>query len=142
MEAPLMAVLQYRGVQISYSDIGAGTPLFVIQTGGLNSTRNFFVRDSPFDPTEAFSSTYRCITVDLRNARDGSSSGPVEVDRASDSYADDHLTLLDQLGIDKFLVIGFCIGAPLIWNLVKRAPDRVAAAVFAQPSGYNPEWPN
>jgi pimeloyl-ACP methyl ester carboxylesterase len=29
----------------------------------------------------------------------------------------------------------------LIWNLLKRAPDRVAAAVLAQPSGWRPEMP-
>jgi len=36
-------------------------------------------------------------------------------------------------------VLGFCIGGPLIWNLLRRAPDRVIAAVLAQPSGSRPE---
>jgi hypothetical protein len=35
--------------------------------------------------------------------------------------------------------MGFCIGGPLIWNLIKRAPNRVVAAVLAQPSGSRPE---
>jgi pimeloyl-ACP methyl ester carboxylesterase len=43
------------------------------------------------------------------------------------------------LGIDKFMVMGFCIGGPFIWNLLKRAPDRVVAAVLAQPVGWRPE---
>ena len=43
---------------------------------------------------------------------------------------------MDHLGIDKFMVMGFCIGGPFIWNLLKRAPDRVVAAVLAQPSGF------
>jgi len=43
------------------------------------------------------------------------------------------------LGIDKFVVLGFCIGGPMIWNLLKRAPDRIVAAVLAQPSGSRPE---
>ena len=30
---------------------------------------------------------------------------------------------------------------PFIWNLLKRAGDRVVAAVPAQPSGYRPEMP-
>jgi dienelactone hydrolase len=38
--------------------------------------------------------------------------------------------------------MGFCIGGPFIWNLLRRAPDRVVAAVLAQPSGYRPEMPN
>jgi pimeloyl-ACP methyl ester carboxylesterase len=37
------------------------------------------------------------------------------------------------------MVLGFCIGGPFIWNLLKRAPNRVVAAVLAQPSGSRPE---
>jgi hypothetical protein len=40
------------------------------------------------------------------------------------------------------MVLGFCIGGPFIWNLLKRAPDRVVAAVPAQPVGFRPEMPN
>jgi len=39
------------------------------------------------------------------------------------------------------MVMGFCIGGPFIWNLLKRAPNRVVAAVLAQPSGWRPEMP-
>jgi pimeloyl-ACP methyl ester carboxylesterase len=49
---------------------------------------------------------------------------------------------MDHLGIDKFLTLGFCIGGPLSWNLIRRAPDRVVASVLAQPSGYRPEKPD
>ncbi len=66
-------------------------------------------------------------------------SGFVEVDRPWDCYADDQLGLIDHLGIDKFMVMGFCIGGPFIWSLLKRAPNRVAAAVLAQPVGWRPE---
>jgi len=48
---------------------------------------------------------------------------------------------MDHLGIDKFMVLGFCIGGPFIWNLLKRAPGRVVAAVPAQPVGFRPEMP-
>ncbi|HZR25373.1 MAG TPA: alpha/beta fold hydrolase [Vicinamibacterales bacterium] len=79
------------------------------------------------------------MAADLRNAPSGQSTGPVEVDRPWDSYADDQLGLLDHLGIDKFAVMGFCIGGPFIWNLLKRAPTRIVAAVLAQPVGWRPE---
>jgi pimeloyl-ACP methyl ester carboxylesterase len=49
---------------------------------------------------------------------------------------------MDHLGVDKFMVMGFCIGGPFIWNLLKRAPNRVVAAVLAQPSGSRPEARN
>jgi pimeloyl-ACP methyl ester carboxylesterase len=96
---------------------------------------------APFNPIEEFKAEYRCITADLRNANPGQSSGPLEVDRPWDSYTDDHLGLMDHLGIDKFMVLGFCIGGPFIWNLLKRAPDRIIAAVPAQPVGFRPEKP-
>ena len=65
---------------------------------------------------DEFKGEYRCITADLRNAPAGQSTGPVEVDRPWDAYADDQLGLMDHLGIDKFVVMGFCIGGPFIWN--------------------------
>ena len=73
--------------------------------------------------------------MDLRNGPSGQSSGPLESDRPWDAFADDQLGLMEQLGIKRFMVLGFCIGGPFIWNLLKRAPDRIVAAVLAQPSG-------
>jgi hypothetical protein len=35
--------------------------------------------------------------------------------------------------------MGFCIGGPFIGGLLKRAPNRVAAAVISQPVGWRPE---
>jgi pimeloyl-ACP methyl ester carboxylesterase len=127
-------------VRIAYQDIGSGFPLLLIAGGGLNS-RMAGLATSPFDPIEEFKGEYRCIASDLRNANGGQSSGPLEVDRPWDSYTDDHLGLMDHLRIDKFMVLGFCIGGPFIWNLLKRAPDRVVAAVPAQPVGFRPEMP-
>src|SRR5947207_13665306 len=96
---------------------------------------------SPFNPIEEFKGEYRCIYADLCNANAGQSSGPLELDRPWDSHTDDQLALMDHLSIDKFMVMGFCIGGPFIWNLLKRAPDRVVAAVPAQPVGFRPEMP-
>jgi pimeloyl-ACP methyl ester carboxylesterase len=128
-------------VRIAYQEAGSGFPLLLIAGGGLNS-KMAGLATSPFDPIAEFKGEYRCIASDLRNANGGQSSGPLEIDRPWDSYTDDHLGLMDHLGIDKFMVLGFCIGGPFIWNLLKRAPDRVVAAVPAQPSGFRPEMPN
>ena len=127
-------------VRIRYAEAGSGFPLLLIAGGGLNSVMAG-LQTSPFNPIEEFKGEYRCIFADLRNANPGQSSGPIEIDRPWDSYSDDHLGLMDHLGIDKFMVLGFCIGGPFIWNLIKRAPDRVIAAVPAQPVGFRPEMP-
>lgn len=127
-------------VRIRYDEAGSGFPLLLIAGGGLNSVMAGLAT-SPFNPIEEFKGEYRCIYADLRNANPGQSSGPLEIDRPWDSYTDDHLGLMDHLGIDKFMVLGFCIGGPFIWNLLKRAPGRVVAAVPAQPVGFRPEMP-
>ena len=128
-------------VRIHFVESGSGYPLLLIPGGGLNSSISFFTGNAPFNPLEEFKSEYRCIAADLRNANTGQSSGPLDIDRPWDSHTDDQLALLDHLGVDKFVVMGFCIGGPFIWNLLKRAPDRIAAAVLAQPVGFRPEMP-
>jgi pimeloyl-ACP methyl ester carboxylesterase len=129
-------------VRISYEETGSGFPLLLIAGGGLNGSTIAGIRGgNPFNTIEAFKGEFRCIYADLRNSA-GQSTGPLEIDRPWDSYTDDHLGLMDHLGIDKFMVLGFCIAGPFIWNLIKRAPDRVVAAVPAQPVGFRPELPN
>jgi pimeloyl-ACP methyl ester carboxylesterase len=135
-----MPLYEKAAVRIHYEEAGSGFPLLIIPGGGLNSTiAGLSASNSPFNPIERFKSEYRCIAADLRNANPGQSSGPLETDRPWDAYTDDHLGLMDHLGIDKFMVLGFCIGGPFIWNLLKRAPGRIVAGVLAQPSGSRPE---
>jgi len=137
-----MPFAEADGVRIHYKDVGQGFPLFLIPGGGLNSAPAFFTSHAAFDPFEEFSGSYRCVAPDLRNARDGLSSGPLEMGNPWDAFTDDHLRLMDHLGIDRCFVLGFCIGGPLIWNLLRRAPSRVVAAVLADPSGVDPARPD
>src|SRR5690242_13491992 len=126
-------------VRIHYEETGSGFPVLFIPGGGLNSNIESLTGFPPFNVMEEFKHEYRCITMDLRNANGGESSGPLEIDRPWDAYADDQLGLMEHLGCKEFMVMGFCIGGPFIWNLLKRAPERIVAAVLAQPSGSRPE---
>ena len=128
-------------VRIHYEEVGSGFPLLVIPGGGLNSTVAGLA-NHPFNPMEEFKGAYRVIAADLRNANGGESSGQLEIDRPWDAYTDDHLGLMDHLGIAECMVLGFCVGAPFIWNLLRRAPERIVAAVLAQPSGCRPDMPD
>jgi pimeloyl-ACP methyl ester carboxylesterase len=138
-EGAAMHFYDRGAVRIRYDEAGSGFPLLLIAGGGLNSTIANLSTTSPFNPIAEFKGEYRCIASDLRNANGGQSTGPLEADRPWDAYTDDHLGLMDHLGVDKFMVMGFCIGGPMIWNLLKRAPGRIVAAVLAQPSGSRPE---
>ena len=129
-------------VRIHYEEVGSGFPLLLIPGGGLNSALSSWQTASPFNPMERYKDDFRCICADLRNANPGQSSGPLEIDRPWDAYTDDQLGLMDHLGIREFLVMGFCIGGPMIHNLIRRAPERVVAAAMMQPSGFRPEIPD
>ena len=134
------AFYEKGAVHIHYEEEGKGFPLLLIAGGGLsNSTIAGLKQGNPFNPIAEFSNEFRCVSMDQRNTVTGSSTGPLEVDRPWDAYTDDQLGLMDHLRIDKFMVLGFCIGGPFIWNLLERAPNRVVAAVLAQPSGSRPE---
>jgi pimeloyl-ACP methyl ester carboxylesterase len=128
-------------VRIHYEETGAGFPLLVIPGGGLNSSLSGW-QSHPFNPMERYQSDFRVIGADLRNATPGQSSGPLEIDRPWDAYTDDQLGLMDHLGIREFMVMGFCIGGPMIHNLIKTAPKRIVAAALMQPSGFRPEQPD
>jgi pimeloyl-ACP methyl ester carboxylesterase len=134
-----MAIFENGPVLIQYEEVGEGYPLLVIPGGGLNATIAKLGGVGSFNPLNEFNDTHRCIALDLRNANGGGSIGPLEIDRPWDAFADDQLALMDHLGIERFLVMGFCIGGPLIWNLIRRAPERVMAAILVHPSGFRPE---
>ena len=128
--------------RIFYEEAGSGFPLMIIPGGGLNSTISSLDSSCPFNPLKTYANDFRCIAADLRNANGGQSAGPLEIDRPWDAYSEDHLGLMDHLGIEKFGVIGFCIGGPMIHNLLRLAPGRIVAAALMQPSGFRPEMPD
>lgn len=128
--------------RIYYEEAGSGFPLLCIPGGGLNGTIAGLDATHPFNPLKELSDEFRVIAFDQRNANGGRSTGPLEPERPWDAFTDDHLGLMDHLGIDRFLLLGFCIGGPMNWNMLRRAGERVVAAVMAQPSGHRASMPD
>ena len=137
-----MPFYERGSTRIYYEEAGSGFPLLIIPGGGLNSSIASLNTSVPFNPMETYKNDFHCIASDLRNANGGQSSGPLEIDRPWDSYSDDQLGLMDHLGIEKFGIIGFCIGGPMIHNLLRLAPERIVAAALMQPSGFRPDMPD
>lgn len=125
----------HRGeVSIYYETRGSGFPLLLFPPGGMSATIGWWER-APFNPVETLSHDYWTITLDQRNA--GRSSGPLDMEDPWGSYARDHLELANHLGIERFLVLGQCIGCSFALSLAQRAPQRVIAAVLEQPVGVD-----
>ena len=84
--------------RIRYQEAGSGFPLFIIYGGGLDSKVTY--ANGPFDAVAEFKGEYRCITMDLRNAEGGESTGPLGPEQPWDMHTADQLGLLDHLGVD------------------------------------------
>lgn len=117
---------------IFYEERGSGFPLLAIAPGGMKSTIDFW-KHAAVDPWESYAGDFRVVAMDQRNA--GRSTGPLDPADPWGSYASDQLGVLDHLGIDRFLVMGCCIGGSFIFKLIELAPERVVAAVLEQPIG-------
>src|ERR1700682_2836764 len=125
-----MTVYERGDVRIHYEEAGSGFRLLIIPGGGLNSTIEG-LKTHPFNPLVEFKDEFRVIAADLRHAKGGQSTGPLEPDRPWDAYTDDHIGLMDHLGIRQFMVLGFCIGGAFILKLLQRGGGRGRAGVLA-----------
>ena len=127
-----MPYFDHADATIYYEEHGQGFPLLLIAPGGMNSTVEMWER-AAINPLPLYGEDFRLIAMDQRNA--GRSTGPLDVADPWGSFARDQLALLDHLGIDRFHVMGCCIGGSYILKLIEQAPTRVVAAVLEQPIG-------
>jgi len=130
-----MPSFEHNGARLYYEEYGQGFPILTFAPAGLASVIKVWSEPSaPINPTTEFSDRFRVIAMDQRNAG-GQSRAPITAQDGWDSYTADHIALLDQLHIDRVHLYGQCIGGSFILNLLKKQPERVAAAVLAQPIG-------
>ncbi|MBM3343255.1 MAG: alpha/beta hydrolase [Betaproteobacteria bacterium] len=130
-----MPTIEKNGATIYYEEHGQGFPILTFAPAGLLSTIKVWdTAMAPVKPVAEWSSNYRVIVMDQRNAG-GRSRATLTAQDGWDSYTADHIAVLDHLKIERCHVFGQCIGGSFIFNLLKKQPQRVAAAVIAQPIG-------
>lgn len=127
-----MPVFSRDDVHIHYLERGEGFPVLLFAPGGMRSAAGFW-KNSPWNPVTELEDGFRVIAMDQRNA--GKSRAPVSAGDGWHTYTEDHVALLDHLGIDRCHVIGGCIGGPYCFGVMQAAPDRVASAVLQQTIG-------
>jgi pimeloyl-ACP methyl ester carboxylesterase len=109
---------------INFTDSGGnGTPVLLIHAFPLHSGQ----WESQI---EALSDRYRFIAPDLMGFGGSDAPGDAAL-YTMDSYADDAAAVLDELGIDKAVLVGLSIGGYIAFAFLRRHNDRVSALVLA-----------
>src|SRR5688572_12888047 len=98
-----MPTLTRGDVSLHYEVHGEGYTLLLFAPGGMRSSIPHWER-SPFHPVKELSGEFRVLAMDQRNA--GGSRGPVTASDGWATYTEDHLALLDALGIERCHVLG------------------------------------
>lgn len=136
-----MAFFEHDGARIHYQIEGnpEGFPVLAIAPGGMRSAAPLW-ETVPWNPRTALADDFRIISMDQRNA--GESTAPITAEDSWETYAQDQIGLLDHLGIDRFGVVGMCIGGAYIMGLIgelnrRGQAERVAAALLLQPIGLD-----
>ena len=130
-----MPTIKNGNATIYYEEHGKGFPILTFAPAGLRSTTAVWNEPmAPMNPVTEWSGSYRVIVMDQRNAG-GQSRAPISAKDNWDTYTSDHIAVLDHLKIDKCHLYGQCIGGSFIGNLIKKQPQRVASAVWAQAIG-------
>jgi len=130
-----MPMLEHGSVTLRYETYGDGPPILALAPGGLRASRIETWSHAPWNPIDALRDRFHVVAMDQRNT--GTSFGPITSADGWNTYAADQLAVMDHLDIDRFSVVGMCIGGAFIMELIEQAPERIVSAVAFQPIGFD-----
>lgn len=116
---------------IEYATAGAGRPAFVIHGSGGDFRQGLLMAE----PLGAYG--YRLIAP----SRFGYSGTAAPNGLTVEMQADAHAALMDQLQIDRAVIVGGSAGALSAIDLAVRHPERCEALVLLVPATYSPDRP-
>ena len=118
----VMATIDRNGVKIHYEVRGTGRTILV--------SHGFAASSHMFEGTAAaLAATHRVITWDLRGH--GRSDYPTETDEYSIALAvGDMIAILDEVGVDRAVLMGHSLGGYLSLELQRTHPERAEALVL------------
>jgi pimeloyl-ACP methyl ester carboxylesterase len=140
-----MPTLAIPAGHIHYEVHGSGYPVLLFAPGFLSSRIERW-RTNPakpgvpqdwLDPITALADDFMLIALDVRNA--GQSRARLGPEDDWTSYTQDHLALLDHLGVAQCHVMGACIGVSFAYAVAAARPGLVSALVLQNPIGLSGE---
>lgn len=120
-----MHTLTRDGIGLCFDERGAGGTPLVFVPGGSCDHWSFHRQ------LEHFGATQRCISLDLRGH--GRSDKPDQA-YTIEGYADDVAWVIDQLGLDRPVVLGHSMGGAIAVQLAASKPDACRAIVLVDPA--------
>lgn len=108
------------GIEIGYDDIGTGIPVVFLH--GFPHNRSLWTPQ-----VHGLVDRARCLAPDLRGFGETTVAGPYSMDQ----YADDVVSLLDLLRIDKAVIAGLSMGGYAAFSVWRRHRARVRGLVLA-----------
>ena len=98
------------GVRLAYDDRGSGRPVVLIH--GVSMSRRFFERN-----LDGLAGCFRVVNVDLR----GHGESPAhEGGHTVAQYARDVHALIERLGLDGAVLVGWSMGTMVVWELIRQ----------------------
>jgi pimeloyl-ACP methyl ester carboxylesterase len=138
-----MPTLKLAEAELYFEVYGSGFPILTFAPGALSSTISNWHATSPrypngvawIDPTVDLADGFQVIAMDQPNA--GSSTAVIHSSDNWETYARYHIAIMDHLEIERFHLMGGCIGSSFALKLCEMIPKRIAAAVLQNPIGRN-----
>lgn len=119
-----MPTANANGVKLNYTDTGgSGTPVVLLHAFPFNAQ----MWESQI---EALGDTYRFVVPDLKGF--GDSDAPEErAGYSMDAYADEVKALVDEIGLDRFVLAGLSMGGYIALAYMRKYADGVVGLVLA-----------
>ncbi|MEO8694206.1 MAG: alpha/beta hydrolase [Acidimicrobiales bacterium] len=116
-----MPKISRNGVDLAYVEQGAGEPAILLLHGMA------CVHEHMMPLVDAFAPTHRCVAFDLRGH--GESSAPHDA-YSADDFGADIAFFIDELGLDRPILIGHSFGGSVALIYARAHPERVRGLVM------------
>ena len=131
MTYPTRSITVSDGTRISYHEVGAGDPAIIFIHGAYSNRRGFGNQEEYFSPN------HRCIAVDLRGHGD---SDKPDQPLTMEQHGHDVAELIEQLGLDRPVLVGQSMGGQVVISVAALYPDLVTAVASLDSPSNIPGW--
>ncbi|MCB9896716.1 MAG: alpha/beta hydrolase [Planctomycetes bacterium] len=114
----------FGDILLHYDDVGTG-PRALVFVHGWACDRSVWREQVP-----ALADVMRCIALDLPGHGESAAPDLAESDYTMDLFADAVLAVMDAAGVEQAVLVGHSNGAPVVRQVLRRHPERVAALVL------------